>query len=430
MNEPNLNPATRFHALDGLRAAMMLLGLVLHSACNYQHTPADAAWGFRDSQTHELFSFMVSFIHVWRMPIFMFIAGFFSALLVERRGTESFLSNRVSRLAIPFVIFLPLTLPLTTSGFYFANVFRFARSVKAGFENYSIDMMGDLFPPITIHLWFLYYLFLYCLISFMLLQLGRQLLPESIRNLPTKIIGTIMTIPGGSILLCIPLAYALNKSAGLLITGLAFIPETTSFFSYGFIYLCGWAFWSQRSLLEKLRSWPKTIFALVMTLVLYPIWMDFFLQWVGLPPGQITAALCNLLGVETLQRSTILWLGASVSALMVWNAIWGGLGLFLLTTNRRIPFIRYFVDGSYWVYLIHLPLTIWIPGLLCNVELGVFSKFSITLFTTTAIGFISYDLFVRSTFIGQILNGRRWPRALGKALLNRDLAPPEAETRG
>ena len=152
--------------------------------------------------------------------------------------------------------------------------------------------MGGLFPPITIHLWFLYYLFLYCLISFMLLQLGRQLLPESIRNLPTKIIGTIMTIPGGSILLCIPLAYALNKSAGLLITGLAFIPETTSFFSYGFIYLCGWAFWSQRSLLEKLRSWPKTIFALVMTLVLYPIWMDFFLQWVGLPPGQERSMRC------------------------------------------------------------------------------------------------------------------------------------------
>ena len=80
-----------------------------------------------------------------------------------------------------------------------------------------------------------------------------------------------------------------------------------------------------------------------MTLVLYPIWMDFFLQWVGLPPGQITAALCNLLGVETLQRSTILWLGASVSALMVWNAIWGGLGLFLLNSAQAFNIARVFV---------------------------------------------------------------------------------------
>ena len=34
----------RFHALDGLLAMMMLLGLVLHAACNYQDSPPDEAW--------------------------------------------------------------------------------------------------------------------------------------------------------------------------------------------------------------------------------------------------------------------------------------------------------------------------------------------------------------------------------------------------
>lgn len=430
MNEPNLNDGTRLHALDGLRATMMLLGLVLHSACNYQHTPADQAWGFRDSQTSEFFSLIVSFIHVWRMPIFMFLSGFFSALLVERRGLDRFLSNRISRLGIPFTIFLPMALPLTLSGFYFANVFRFSGSVESGFEKYSLDAMGTLFPPITIHLWFLYYLTLYCLLSFMLLQTCRLIFPEKIRNLPIKVIGSIMTLPGGTILLCIPLAYALKETAGLLFTGLSFVPETTSFLSYGFLFLCGWVFWSQRSQLEKLNSWPKSIFSILLVVLLYPVWMDFFLQWIGQPAGQFTEALCNLLGVEALQRQTILWLGATVSALMIWNAIWGSLGLFLLTTNRNIPLIRYLVDGSYWVYIIHLPLTIWIPAFLSNVDLGAFSKFFITLFSTSAIGFITYDLFVRSTFIGHILNGRRWPRALGRALRNRDLLPEEGSQPG
>ncbi|MGE4618490.1 MAG: acyltransferase family protein [Planctomycetota bacterium] len=421
MSEPSLNSGTRLHALDGLRATMMLLGLVLHSACNYQSTPADAAWSFRDSQTHEFFTILVSFVHVWRMPIFMFISGFFSSLLVERRGIDNFLSNRVSRLGIPFVIFLPLILPMTTSGFYFANVFRFAGSTAAGFDNYSLTMAGNLFPPITIHLWFVYYLLLYCLISFMLIQLGRQLLSEKIRLLPAKIIGAVMTAPGGTILLCIPLAFTLQKTAGLLMTGITFIPELSAFTSYGFLFFCGWMFWSQRSHLESLRSWPKAIASIVLTILLYPIWIDFFLQWIGEPAGEFTKTLCQILSVESLQRSTILWLGASVSALMIWNAIWGFLGLFLLTTDRNIPFIRYFVDGSYWVYIIHLPLTIWIPGLIANTELGVFSKFSITLLSTTVIGFVTYDLFVRSTFIGAILNGRRWPRALGKAIFNRPL---------
>jgi hypothetical protein len=35
---------TRYHALDSVRAAMMLLGLVLHAAASYTSIPLGAAW--------------------------------------------------------------------------------------------------------------------------------------------------------------------------------------------------------------------------------------------------------------------------------------------------------------------------------------------------------------------------------------------------
>jgi hypothetical protein len=41
----------RYHALDALRATMMLLGLVLHSAVSYTARPLGAAWPYHDQQT-------------------------------------------------------------------------------------------------------------------------------------------------------------------------------------------------------------------------------------------------------------------------------------------------------------------------------------------------------------------------------------------
>ncbi|MDE0960024.1 MAG: acyltransferase family protein [Planctomycetota bacterium] len=414
----------RFHALDGLRATMMLLGLVLHSACNYQNSPPDIVWNFRDTQTSGIFSLLVLFIHAWRMPIFMILAGFFSALLVERRGTERFLSHRMSRLALPLLLFLPVILPLTTSGFAFASAAMGKLSFGESSRLSSTPHWGDLFPPITIHMWFIYYLVLYCLLAFLWIHGSRILLPKMMRHLPRRCVERVMRWPGGTLLLSIPLILILKDSAGLLNTGVQFIPETTSFIAYGFLYLCGWALWNQRDLLDRLRHWPSTILSLGFLLVLFPVWLQFFLCWIGLPPGDLIEGLEQLAGVEEFQRSTISLIGATLSTLMIWNAIWGFLGFFMLTTDRDLPLLRYIVDGSYWVYLVHLPFCIWIPALMFDLDFGAagaFWKFFITLLSTTLIGFVSYEWCVRNGPIGELLNGRRWPRTLASALRNRPL---------
>jgi hypothetical protein len=56
---------------------------------------------------------------------------------------------------------------------------------------------------------------------------------------------------------------------------------------------------------------------------------------------------------------------------------------------------------------------------------GALWKFFITLLATTIIGFVSYEWCVRNSPIGEILNGRRWPRAIGRALRNRPLVEVE-----
>ena len=61
-----------------------------------------------------MFSWLVSLIHAFRMPVFFAVAGFFGAFLVARRGTRAFLRHRLDRIGIPFVagwiVLFPLTL--------------------------------------------------------------------------------------------------------------------------------------------------------------------------------------------------------------------------------------------------------------------------------------------------------------------------------
>ena len=65
---------------------------------------------------------------------------------------------------------------------------------------------------------------------------------------------------------------------------------------------------------------------------------------------------------------------------------------------------------SYWMYIIHLPITILLPPLLADFPLPAGAKFSLVLLATGAITLVTYHYLVRGTFIGERLNGRRYPR--------------------
>mgnify|MGYP000088066593 FL=1 len=71
----------RIYSLDSLRAIMMLLGLVLHSAITYG-VYENSAWSLKDSITHISNDYIVSFIHTFRMQIFFIVAGFFGSMLL------------------------------------------------------------------------------------------------------------------------------------------------------------------------------------------------------------------------------------------------------------------------------------------------------------------------------------------------------------
>ena len=100
----------------------------------------------------------------------------------------------------------------------------------------------------------------------------------------------------------------------------------------------------------------------------------------------------------------------AVNALMKWLFLFGIMGMFMRFFSYENTKTRYISDSSYWVYLIHLPLTAIIPSLIWKLPLTGIVKFIIVLSMTTFICFTTYHYLVRNTFIGKFLNGRKYPK--------------------
>ena len=90
-----------------------------------------------------------------------------------------------------------------------------------------------------------------------------------------------------------------------------------------------------------------------------------------------------------------------------WLLSFGLMGLFRHLLSRESKTMRYLSDSSYWLYLAHIPLIILLQAVVRSWKMSPLLKFSIVCVVTSIVLLISYELFVRYTPIGTMLNGRR-----------------------
>jgi peptidoglycan/LPS O-acetylase OafA/YrhL len=94
-----------------------------------------------------------------------------------------------------------------------------------------------------------------------------------------------------------------------------------------------------------------------------------------------------------------------VIAIWTWSFAIIGTALKFLSTYQA--WIRYVADASYWVYLVHVPFVMTFHALLLPLAWPSLLKFAVTIGVTTALCLATYQVMVRHTFIGVVLNGRR-----------------------
>ena len=134
----------RFDNLDFLKAAALLAGVLLHSLSLYLE-PIDG------SEPRPLAAILFVWIHSWRMPLFMLLAGFFTCLSLAKRTTSSYAINRVVRLGAPLII-LWLAIPAVDESA--SQIFKWPEFISWLTINQPFTLRLD-------HLWFLYYLLIF-----------------------------------------------------------------------------------------------------------------------------------------------------------------------------------------------------------------------------------------------------------------------------
>ena len=77
----------RFPSLDFLRAFALLMGVLIHVLMLFLEP-------FDGSEPRLGASIIFIWIHTWRMPLFMLLAGFFTALSLSKRNVGNYALNR------------------------------------------------------------------------------------------------------------------------------------------------------------------------------------------------------------------------------------------------------------------------------------------------------------------------------------------------
>jgi glucan biosynthesis protein C len=384
-------PAGRLHALDNLRAVMMWLGIVLHVTMVYTVRPMPVPW--QDTISSEGADAVVGIIHAFRMPTFFIVAGFFVALLMQMRGAKGMLKNRVARLGAPFALLWPF-LFVATSICVLLFVHRAARGTWGMDESLIVPIPGH--PKIaTIHLWFIWMLLWLSVATFALAPLAR-VVSAAWRLRLGRVFAWVASSTFGLAALALPLGLlGLGYKGGFLESSGSFMPPLAEWLHNGLFYAFGLALYHQRSVLlaHYQRRW---------------------LLYVAL--GWVFITLSGMIVKMEFQQPGSIPHFAFYSGLVYNLCTWfwsvGVIGLFTRYLHRSNAVLRYLSQASYWVYLIHLPLTIIFGAMLVGEPLSVLAKCLINITATTTVALLSYHLLVRSTPLGALLTGKRYPFAL------------------
>ena len=121
------------------------------------------------------------------------------------------------------------------------------------------------------------------------------------------------------------------------------------------------------------------------------------------------ACLCFPAALATMANPV---LTAVLQILFAWLMCFGFIGMFRRWCSAESRVMRYISDSSYWLYLMHIPLVITLACLMQTWKLPIVLKLSIICTGTTLILLMTYQLFVRYTWIGLMLHGPRDRRDL------------------
>ena len=392
MTHPPLQPASeRLHGLDALRGFALLLGVVVHASMSFL-PGAQFFWVAHDNDPSAALGLAFYVPHLFRMLLFFLLAGFFGRMACERLGTKTFVKDRVKRIALPLLAGWPLVFSAIVALLVWNAVLANGGAMPK--ESGPAPSFTPESFPLT-HLWFLYALLLCYAAALIARWLSGIVDRRGAIGAGVDAVVRTLAGPAGPVLLALPLAAALFVQPnwypwfGIPTPDQSLYPNLACT-GFGSAFALGWLLHRQCGLLPNWAGrWP-------LHLALAVAATAGCLAFVGLAPDLTPAP-----------RDAATLAYAAGYAFAAWNWAYGLTGLALRYLSGHSAARRYLADASYWIYLIHLPLMMALQVAVARLEMPAYLKFPLIVVAVLAVALLSYRWFVRYSFVGAMLNGRK-----------------------
>ena len=356
IEKTGIREGARLYFLDHLRAALIILVVLHHVALVYG---AGAAFYYVEPPLTDPLAYLVLLVFIlcnqaWFMGALFLIAGYFTPGSYDRKGRGSFLKSRLIRLGIPLLIWVFVLNPLSSIGFWY---------IPPEFTGITDPLTWGAYP-FLIGLGVAWFLALLLIFNF-----GYAAWREPSKNEavvvetapPPSYLGTglfILVLAAASYLVRIAIPMGTDVFD---FPTLSYLPQYLGLFITGIVaYRRNW-----------LRTLPGSMgvvgfaAAVLATILLFPL--------------ALSGSLFSFDLAEPAQ-----WLGGGSwesAVYTLWDSIFAvGMCLASITFFRRFfnrdsRFGRFLAQQSYAVYLIHVPIIVFIGIALNELDLAALPKF-------------------------------------------------------
>ncbi len=375
------SPASnRLFYLDWLRVIAIIGVFFFHNARFYDEF---SDWHIKNATTNMGATVFVAFMSPWMMPLFFLIAGAGTYYALRNRTAWQYAGERVLRLLVPFIFgMLVIVVPQA----YYQALFH--GDMPGGYNFFQVyGLYLTTLPELNFfHLWFLYFLFIFSIVTIPLFVSWAKGGKSLVAKVATALDSPWTFIP----LLVLPLAAAdafLSQDGywGGRGSGGWSIVAYIQFFVFGYLLF------ANPKIIERIKKlgWTTLVAALVTAALLLTVFFDYLVN-----PGDHFG-------------SSMYVLAMTVEAINTWCFLFAIVGLasrFLTRTNR---FLTYGNEAVLPFYILHQTVIISIGYYVIQWSAGVGIKYLVISSTSFVTIMVIYEI-VRRVNALRFLFGMRW----------------------
>lgn len=370
--------SVRFYDLDRLRVLAFSILLLEHSAEIF----VDWKFWIKNPETSVSLSYFTAFFLPWRMPLLFLISGAAVTLSFKRKTATAFVLERTVRLLIPLLFAVAFIIP---PQIYFIKLYLgYQESFWTFYKSFLLfdwhwSPKGNIH---FLHLWYLAFLFIYCILLLPVLQILRT---EKVSRFLSRLCHFISQPP------CLLSLGLFLTAPYYFLTGFHTNPYQSSFVYYFPFFVCGAVLWPDkhiRASLEKLTEVSLGI-ALSTTLSLYVL---------AASDGQLRMYFLNVAEVESLAIYAL-------KSVNLWFWVLTIFGMTMRFFNYGSRSLMYATQAVYPFYILHQTVIVIIGYYIVQWNGSISTKLSAICIIAFLFMFMAYEFLLKRTPVSRLFFG-------------------------